>query len=197
METSTSKTLSSFKLTVRGKNRLLVTLLLIGIIGTFVTGKHLYGIEQFNMAVTANGKVAKDDYKFEAKYAAAYQLARNGRYQDASQLFGQLLEMTASKSQLSAVQYNLGNIFLVRGLLVNHNATAGESAEENKVKDEAQYLINQAKLAYQQSLRLDHSHLDAKYNLDRALRLLPENPVAKDDQDELGIVMGNIPSGLP
>lgn len=199
METSTIKTLTGFRLTVQGKNRLLVSLLVIGMGGIFVTGKHLYNIEEFNKAVTANSKVGNDHFKFEAKYAAAYQLARNGRYQDASQLFGQLLEMPASKSQISAVQYNLGNIFLVRGLLVNHNATADNTSEEkeNKVKDEAQYLVNQAKLAYQQSLRLDNTHLDAKYNLDRVLRLLPENPIAKDDQDELGIVMGNIPSGLP
>ncbi len=51
-------------------------------------------------------------------------------------------------------------------------------------------------MAYEQSLRLDSHHIDAKYNLDRVLRLLPENAVAKDEQEKLGIVMGNIPSGL-
>ena len=189
METSVTRTLS-----VAGKNRILVTLLVIGIAGTLAIGKHLYTTEQFNKAVTANGKAANDDFKFEAKYASAYQLAKNGRYQDASQLFGQLMEMQGTKSQISAVQYNLGNIFLMRGLLVNHNANEGGNGE---VKDAAEYLINQAKMAYQQSLRLDNQHIDARYNLDRVLRLLPENPIAKDDQDELGIVMGNIPSGLP
>lgn len=189
METSNHRTLS-----VAGKNKLLVALLLIGIAGTLATGNHLYTIEQFNKAAAANGKVNADDFKFEAKYATAYQLAKNGRYQDASQLFGQLMEMQGTKSQISAVQYNLGNIFLMRGLLVNHNANEGENSE---VKDDAEYLINQAKMAYQQSLRLDNRYIDARYNLDRVLRLLPENPIAKDDQDQLGIVMGNIPSGLP
>lgn len=189
METSVTKTLS-----VAGKNRILVALLVIGIVGTLAIGKHLYSIEQFNKAATTNGKVTNTDFKFEAKYASAYQLAKNGRYQDASQLFGQLMEMQGTKSQISAVQYNLGNIFLMRGLLVNHNANEGGNGE---VKDESEYLINQAKMAYQQSLRLDNQHIDARYNLDRVLRLLPENPIAKDDQDQLGIVMGNIPSGLP
>ena len=185
----TSKTKVTKKMSVAGKNKLLVNMLLIGIIGALATGKHLYTIEQFNRAVTTNGKVNNSDFKFEAKFASAYQLAKIGRYQDASQLFGQLMEMKATKSQISAVQYNLGNIFLNRGLLVNHNGDA--------VKDEAEYLITQAKMAYQQSLRLDSDHIDAKYNLDRVLRLLPENTIAKDDQDELGIVMGSIPSGLP
>ena len=169
-------------------------MLVLGIGGTLVVGKHLYDIEQFNKAVTSNSNVSNDSYKFEAKFANAYQLARNGRFQDASQLFGQLMEMPATKTQRSAVQYNLGNIFLMRGLMVNHNASEGGNG---KVKDEAEYLINQAKLAYQQSLRLNPYFMDAKYNLDRVLRLLPENSVAKNDQDELGIVMGNIPSGLP
>ena len=174
---------------VKTKNQLLVILLIVGVIGTLLIGKYLYAVEQFNKTVEAGGKPNNSDFKFEAKYASAYQFAKNGRYQDANQLFGQLMEMPASKSQISAVQYNLGNIFLMRGLLVNRNG--------DDVKDEAEYLINQAKLAYQQSLRLDNQHIDVRYNLDRVLRLLPENPIAKDDQDELGIVMGNIPSGLP
>ncbi len=185
----TSKTKMTKKMTVAGKNKLLVIMLILGLIGALATGKHLYTIEQFNRALTNNGKVNNSDFKFEAKFASAYQLAKSGRYQDASQLFGQLMEMKATKSQVSAVQYNLGNIFLTRGLLVNHNGDA--------VKDEAEYLITQAKMVYQQSLRLDNNHIDAKYNLDRVLRLLPENTIAKDEQDQLGIVMGSIPSGLP
>lgn len=201
---SAGRTKPNKSMSVLTKNRLLVVMLVIGIVGTLATGKRLYTIEQFNQAqfnqaqfnqaVATNDKFSNDDFKFEAKYAFAYQLAKNGRYQDASQLFGQLMEMRGTKSQISAVQYNLGNIFLMRGLLVNHNSNEGGNGE---VKDEAEYLINQAKMAYQQSLRLDNHFIDAKYNLDRVLRLLPENPIAKDDLDELGIVMGNIPSGLP
>lgn len=195
MEASlTKKFLQTTKIRVAVKNKILVAMLIIGVVGTLAAGKHLYTIEQFNQAVATNGKFSNDDFKFEAKYASAYQLAKNGRYQDASQLFGQLMEMRGTPSQISAVQYNLGNIFLMRGLLVNHNANEGGNGE---VKDEAEYLINQAKMAYQQSLRLDNHFIDAKYNLDHVLRLLPENPIAKDDLDELGIVMGNIPSGLP
>ena len=185
----TGKTKVTKNMTVVGKNKLLVIMLVIGALGALATGKHLYTIEQFNRAVTTNGQVNNNDFKFEAKFASANQLATSGRYQDASQLFGQLMGMKATKSQISAVQYNLGNIFLTRGLLVNHNGDA--------VKDEAEYLITQAKMAYQQSLRLDSNHIDAKYNLDRVLRLLPENSIAKDEQDKLGIVMGSIPSGLP
>lgn len=174
---------------VKAKNRILISLLVTGLAGTMVVGKQLTAVEQFNKTVLSGGNPANTDYKFEAKYAAAYLLANSGRYQDATQLFGQLMESKGTPAQISAVQYNLGNIFLIRGLMVNRNGAT--------VKDESEYLLNQAKLAYQQSLRLDNNHLDARYNLDRVMALLPEDSVAKDEQDKLGIVMGNIPTGLP
>jgi len=174
---------------VRAKNRILVAMLVTGLIGTLLVGKQVADIEGFNQMALAGQKPAGSNYPFEAKYAAAYALATQGRYQDATQLFGQLMEAQATPSQIAAVQYNLGNIFMVRGLMVNHNG--------DTVKDEAEYLLNQARLAYEQSLRLDNNHLDVRHNLDRVLSMLPENPNAQDEQDKLGIVMGNIPTGLP
>ena len=183
--------------TVKAKNRSLVLGLISGMLGMLIIGNNLFKMDQFNQVIVSNGMVTKEyesDFKFETKYAAAYQLAKLGRYQDASQLFGQLLEMPGTKKQLAAVHYNLGNIFLLRGLLVNRNANENSLG---KVQDEAEYLVNQARLAYQQSLRLDHTKVDVKHNLDRVLRLLPETPGNQNEQEELGIVMGNIPSGLP
>jgi tetratricopeptide (TPR) repeat protein len=171
------------------KNKVLVAGLIAGLIATIVFGKKTWEIEQFNQAVQSGAAPQSAEYKFETKYAKAYLMAKNGRYQDATLLFNQLIEMPASLSQISAVQYDLGNIYLIRGLMVNHNG--------DTVKDEAEYLLNQAKLAYEQSLRLDNQHLDAKHNLDRVLSMLPENSESKDDQDKLGVVMGNIPTGLP
>lgn len=174
---------------VKIKNRILVVMMATGLIGAILVGKQINTIEQFNQAVLAGRKPVAPDYPFEAKFAAAYALATQGRYQDAAQLFSQLMEARGTVSQIAAVQYNLGNIYMIRGLLVNHNGAT--------VKDEAEYLLNQARLAYQQSLRLDNSHLDARHNLDRVLSMLPENPDAQDEQDKPGIVMGNIPTGLP
>ncbi|HEY8118496.1 MAG TPA: tetratricopeptide repeat protein [Methylophilaceae bacterium] len=174
---------------VKIKTRVLVSIMVAALVATLMIGKQIWEIEQFNQAVISGGKPGNTEYKFEAKYAVAYALARNGRYQDASQLFNQLMEMQGTPSQISAVQYNLGNIYMLRGLMVNHN---GDS-----VKDEAEYLLNQAKMAYEQSLRLDNQHLDARYNLDRVLSMLPDNHDGTDEQDKLGIVMGNIPTGLP
>lgn len=174
---------------IKLKTRILLALLLIGMVGSVFTGSHLSRIEQFNQAAATGGKVDAKTYPFEAKYATAYWLAKQGRYQDAIQLFGQLLEMGSTPENIAAVHYNLGNIFMIRGLLVNHNGST--------VQDEAEYLLNQARLAFTQSLKQDQSHMDVKYNLDWVLSLLPDAPGPEELDEKLGIVMGNMPTGLP
>ena len=173
---------------VRTKNRILVAMLIVGMLGVLFFGKKLSEAEYFNKAVAVGASPDHPDFRFESRYAAAYAFAVSGRYHDATQLFNQLLELPATPRQRSAVQYSLGNIFLIRGLMVHRN---GET-----VRDEAEYLLNQARLAYQQSLRLDPRHWDARYNLDRVLSMLPANPT-ENEQDEAGVIMGNIPTGLP
>lgn len=174
---------------IKIKTRILVALLVFGIAAAMISGRKMAEIEQFNRSAANGQPPATSEYPFETRYAAAYALAVNGRYQDATQLFNQLMESSGTPAQIAAVQYNLGNIFMIRGLMVGYN---GE-----ELKDEAEYLLNQARLAFQQSLRLDNRHLDARHNLDRVLSLLPEVSDAEGEQEKLGIIMGNIPTGLP
>ena len=96
----------------------------------------------------------------------------------------------ANSAQKSAVQYNLGNIFLLRA-----NALGGRGAT---IQQEAEYLLLQAKTAYVASLKLDNSQWDAKHNLDRLLGLLPSTPTpGVGEGDKAGLIMGNVPVGLP
>lgn len=146
-------------------------------------------IENFNRAVLAGKTPVTDTQSFEAKFSAAYWLAKSGRYQDATLLFLQLQEQ-ATPAQQAAVQYNLGNIFFLRGLAIN--------GRDLTVRDEAVYLITQAKTAYMQALRLDSNLWGARHNLDRVLGMLPDEPTpGVSDQANPGLIMGNIPVGLP
>jgi hypothetical protein len=66
------------------------------------------------------------------------------------------------------------------------------------VRDEAEYLLRQAKTAYLQSLRFDNSNWGARHNLDRLLTMLPATPTpGVGESDTPGLIMGNIPVGLP
>ena len=104
-------------------------------------------------------------------------------------MFTQLLP-DANLIQRSAIQYNLGNIFFRRALAI--------SGSNMTVRDEAEYLLRQAHSAYVQSLKQDNSFWDARHNLDRVLMMLPSTPTpGAGESDTPGLIMGNIPVGLP
>ena len=146
-------------------------------------------IDAFNAAVSEGKPPKTDQQSFEARFSTAYWLAKNERYKEATLLFTQLLPV-GNINQRSAIQYNLGNIFFLKGLAIN--------GTNGKVRDETEYLLRQAKSAYQQSLRFDHRYWDARHNLDRVLTMLPATPTpGVGESDTPGLIMGNIPVGLP
>jgi len=146
-------------------------------------------IEAFNLAIST-GKPPKTDLQsFEAKFSTAYWLAQNERYKEATLLFNKALN-GATAEQKAAIQYNLGNIFFRRGLAIGGTSYT--------VKDEAEYLLMQAKTAYQLSLRQDNSNWGARHNLDRLLTMLPETPTpGARPPPPPRLIMGSIPVGLP
>jgi mxaK protein len=176
--------LSAKKLTA-----LLLATALLSAAGSLWEAYRIHQIDAFNQAIRAGKAPITDTQSFEAKFATAYWLAKSARYQDATLIFLQLLE-TGTPDQKSAVQYNLGNIFFLRGLLIN--------GRDMTVRDEAVYLLTQAKTAYIASLKLNNTHWDARHNLDRILMMLPADPSpGVGDSDAPGLIMGNIPVGLP
>jgi TPR repeat protein len=104
-------------------------------------------------------------------------------------LYTHLLEK-ANDKQKASIQHNLGNIYFLRGIAINGtNMTVGKETE---------YLFRQAKNLYQQSLKIDNSNWGTRHNLDRLIMLLPGTPTpGVGESDSPGLIMGNIPVGLP
>lgn len=151
--------------------------------------KRIQQIDAFNLAISTGKPPQTDLQSFEAKFSTAYWLAKNERYKEATLLFNKALN-GATTEQKAAIQYNLGNIFFRRGLAIG--------GTNYTVKDEAEYLLMQAKTAYQLSLRQDNSNWGARHNLDRLLTMLPETPTpGAGESDSPGLIMGSIPVGLP
>jgi hypothetical protein len=162
---------------------------LICLAGSIFTYKRIQEEDAFNRAISAGKTPATDKESFEAKFATALYLAKKERYKEATLLFTALMPK-ANIAQKSAVQYNVGNIFLLRA-----NAMGGRGAA---ISQETEYLMQQAKTAYVASLKLDNSQWDAKHNLDRLLGLLPSTPTpGMGEGDKAGLIMGNVPVGLP
>lgn len=163
---------------------------LLSAVGSVYAYKRIGQIDAFNQSILAGKPPESDQQSFEAKFATALYLAKKERYKESILLFTALMPKAADNNQRSAVQYNIGNISFLRGLAIN--------GTNMTVKAEAEYLVGQAKTAYVSSLKLDNSHWDAKHNLDRVLGMLPGTPTpGVGDGEKAGLIMGNVPVGLP
>jgi len=188
-----SKTLATAKFyrffTVKKLTWLFALIAIVAAASVVYNFSRMQQIAAFNEAISAGKPPRSDLQSFEAKFATAYWLAKNERYKEATLLFNKALN-GANAEQKAAIHYNLGNIFFLRGLIINGTSMT--------VRDEAEYLLRQAKTAYLQSLRLDNSNWGARHNLDRLLTMLPATPTpGVGESDTPGLIMGNIPVGLP
>jgi mxaK protein len=176
--------------TVKKLTWLLGIIALLSAAASIYAYKNIQQIDVFNQSVLAGKPPESFQQSFEAKFATALYLAKKERYKESILLFTALMPKAVDNNQKSAVQYNIGNISFLRGLAINGTSMT--------VKAEAEYLVGQAKTAYVSSLKLDNSHWDAKHNLDRVLGMLPGTPTpGVGDGEKAGLIMGNVPVGLP
>jgi mxaK protein len=118
---------------------------------------------------------------------------RQHRYDEALATLSLIMDKGDTKLQ-AIVRYNLGNLYLQQAI--------EKIADENS--NAAQPLVALAKQAYRQSLALNSEFWDAKYNLELAMRLLPEmdrvdmkDDDAKTPPSQLWTTIPGFPRGLP
>lgn len=107
----------------------------------------------------------------EARFARALAFARAGDHANALRVYKELARSGPTELAQAAL-YNLGNLHLKAAL-----ARSGETAAE------ALPLIELAKQAYRDLLRMNPGLWDARHNLERALRLAPETADAPSDNE--------------
>ncbi len=130
----------------------------------------------------------------ELQLARATYLKKKHRYNEAQASLSQIINQGSQKMQAIS-RYNLGNTYLAQAI---------ELAEAMQI-NEATALTALAKQAYRQALALDSRYWDAKYNLEVAMRLLPEMDritMEKDDpiaekKSKLWATVPGFPRGLP
>ena len=97
----------------------------------------------------------------ELQFAHAYALGARGDFDQALKRY-QALETETPLGQ--AARYNSGNLLLRQALRMIDGSQSGQAIA----------LIELAKENYREVLRRDPAHWDARYNLERAQRLLPD-----------------------
>lgn len=168
----------------------LAIIALLSAIGITHQLKRIDQINNFNTAVSTGKPPATDKLSYEAKYSQAYWLAQKKYYKESTILFSELTQ-TSTPSDRAAVFHNIGNMFF-------HKALRVDSGNDVRARDEVEYLLTEAKGAYKNALKLDNSNWGTRRNLDRVISLLPEAPTpGVGESDSPGLIMGNIPVGLP
>lgn len=132
--------------------------------------------------------------KPELRLARAYYLKQKHRYDEALATLSLIMDQGDDRFK-SSVFYNLGNIYLEQAV----------AKVETMAMNEALPLAGLAKQAYRKALALDSRSWDAKYNLEVAMRLLPEmdrvnlqdDEPTNNQQSQLWTTVPGFPRGLP
>ncbi|MDT4331582.1 MxaK protein [Methylomonas sp. MED-D] len=174
----------------------LLTALLVGL----VQGARLYRLAGQNQLIEQ--LLAGRDVEIEdladappsLRMARAVYLRKAGRYDDALATLNVLLRQAPPALQAQA-RYNLGNLYM---------AQAQEKLHAGNIND-ATPLVGLAKQAYRDALIAEPGYWDAKYNLEVAMRLLPEmdrvnsghEPDDGREKTQLWTTLPGFPRGLP
>lgn len=135
-------------------------------------GYALHKARSFNAALERGDFLQTDQRTARGRFAGAYALQQEGEFEKALTAYGEV--NTRDAELAAAVTFNTANLYLRRALLLE-----GEDA-----RDLAIPLIELAKENYRDLLRSNSQHWDAKYNLERALSLLPE-PEEQETEDDI------------
>jgi mxaK protein len=169
-------------------------MIITGIFGTAYEAYQYQHKERINNILRL-GKVLKDDvYPMHSKLSAAYFQGSKADYKHAVQTYGQALELQLKSKNpatvlQSQIQYNIATNLFLLGLSRDLN-------EDNSLKDEAKYSFTQAKVAYEQALKLNPNDRLAKFNLSLLNSVTPIN-MKNAPKEQSGLELSNLPIGLP
>jgi mxaK protein len=159
----------------------------------------LQHIAQSNREVAAIGtqpraqwsQPARESNDPAVRLAQAVALARAGQHAEAGKLYYDLSRGAPSSETGRLALYDLANMYL--------REAAGDDAQ-GPVRSPP--MLETAKARYREVLRVDAGNWDARYNLERALRLAPEAQDTADDTKDVKEqhninVRGAAPEELP
>lgn len=120
----------------------------------------------YNNAVTqADFVAASEQYKGpKGLFAKAYAAQQAGNFQEARVLYAPLEKLEAAPALRNDVMFNIANTYMQQAALLDLEKDA----------DQAMPLVELAKTGYRNLLVIDSTHWGAKYNLERALQILPD-----------------------
>jgi mxaK protein len=138
-----------------------------GLLATAVDGWQLMRLQRWNARI-ADGTAPGDTPRPELQFARAYAQAAAG---DTDAALKQYQALRSDPQVGAAARYNGANLLMRQAIAVRAGAQPGQAIA----------LLELAKQGYRELLRQDPQQWDARYNLERAQRLLPD-PEAADEE---------------
>jgi len=151
--------------------RLAVLLAALTVLGIGYELYQLTSAQRFNAALERGALFATGRGTLQGRFATAYGLQQQGQFEQALHAYA---ELDAQDPELAAaVRFNMANLYLRQALKLT----------DEQDEDLAIPLIEMAKETYREVLRRNSGDWDAKYNLERALSLLPDPPEQRSEED--------------
>lgn len=171
--------------------------LLFSLAGLLSSGQELWLARRSNALIDAlqsnPGAEVPDGASPAVLLAKAQALVRSGHSEEALDFFARA-DRPGTPDLRHQVRYALGNLYLAQAIEKIEAAQAQQAVP----------LIQLAKDFYREALRLDSGFWDAKYNLELAMRLLPDlerMDLSRDDTrkqaEPLWTEVPGFPKGLP
>lgn len=164
-------------------------LLTVGLVGSIYEAYQINKIAKVNHAIKAGKQISDSSYPYLQKFAAAYDQGQKKDYKHAIQTYGQLLDTSPSLPEQAKIQFNIGNNLFTFGLIRRIN-------DDGTLQDDARYAYSQAKIAYEQSLKLRPDLLAAKFNLS-LLNSVMLNNMKPAPKEQSTMELSNLPIGMP
>ena len=161
-------------MTIR-KRRTIVSMVISAALVTGIAfeSHRLVQAKRFNSALERADFTKAGTYATEhGGFARGFFAHAEGRLHDAAEIYAQL-EHARDPAVTTAAKFNLANLYLEQSVVLS--ATQGPEM--------GIALIELAKASYRRLLREDSRHWDAKYNLAKALILLPDLDEVDSDDD--------------
>ena len=179
-------------LATRRRTRIVLMLFALSLAAGLWEANQLRQLRKWNQEIeSGNLETASPTAPGEVRFAAAYAAVANA---DGQIALNRYRELQSDANLAQSARYNSANILMRQAMLLQDSATPGQAIP----------LLELAKENYREVLRADPADWNARYNLERAQRLLPDpedgEPVAPETPrgaERAATTMRGFSPGLP
>ena len=171
------------------KSRYFIIFLLGLLIFTFYESKRMIKVADINQKLMKDELIIDDDYEELTLYSSAYQLGKQGEYDNAIEKFTRLFKQFPGTKNIDIVYYNIGTLYLKDALTKPLN-------DDGKVTAENFQKLQSAIISLEKALAINPNNTKAKFNLSLLLSSIPSE-ASKIISEQSVQELSNIPIGLP